>query len=103
MQRDLSANELDWIVGQSTHSPPGVAAAYCAAGMFSNYLPEAKGVDRSIRVLFVVAEGSGDRANAYLDAQLSNAQVASPGGQFVFWEYPKKFNAILEGYLEQLD
>lgn len=24
MQRDLSANELDWIVGQSTHSPPGL-------------------------------------------------------------------------------
>jgi hypothetical protein len=103
VQRDLSANELDWIVGQSTHSPPWVAVAYCAAGMFSNYLPEAEEVDRSIRVLYVVAEGSGDRAKAYLDAQLPNAQVASLGGYFMFWEYPEKFNAILEGYLEQLD
>ena len=46
MQRDLSANELDWIVGQSTHSPPWVAVAYCAAGMFSNYQREAKEIDR---------------------------------------------------------
>ena len=94
---------MDWIVGQSTHSPPWVAAAYCAAGMFSNFLPEAKEVDRSIRAVFVVAERPRDRSKDYLDAQLPDAQVASLGAHFIFWEYPEKFYAILEGYLEQLD
>jgi pimeloyl-ACP methyl ester carboxylesterase len=102
VQRALSAAELDWIVGQSTRCPHWAAAAYCAAGMFSNYLPEAEEIDRVLPALFVVADSASDSASTYLAARLPNARMASLGGHLMFWEYPEEFNAILEGYLEYL-
>ncbi len=103
VQRDLTAEELDWIVRLSTTSPPWVAGAYCAAGMFSNYQREAKEIDRALPALFVVADGSADRAKTYLRIHLPNAHVESFGGHMMFWEYPDRFNAVLARYLEGLD
>jgi pimeloyl-ACP methyl ester carboxylesterase len=102
VQRDLAPEELGWIVGLFTGSPHWVAAAYAAAGMFSDYLQEAQEVDRTLPSLFVVAEEAKDRAEAYLARQLPNAQAEFLGGHMMFWEYPEKFNAILEGYLKGL-
>ncbi len=102
VQRDLNTEELGWIVGLFTGSPSWVAAAYAAAGMTSNYLHEAQEVDRSLPSLFVVAAHSMDRAKSYLEKQLPNAQAAFLGGHMMFWEYPEKFNAILETYLKRL-
>lgn len=102
VQRDLAPEELDWIVGQSTRSPPWIAAAYCAAGMFSDYQREAQEVDRMLPTLFVVAESSADVAKTYLDTRLPNAQADFFGGHMMFWEYPEKFNAVLERYLRGL-
>jgi pimeloyl-ACP methyl ester carboxylesterase len=102
VQRDLTDEELDWIVGLSTASPAWAAAAYCAAGMTSNHMAEAREIDRTLPALFVVAESSADRAKPYLEAQLPNAQVEFMGGHMMFWEHPDKFNSVLETYLGQL-
>ncbi len=99
VQRELSAKELDWIVRQSTKSPPWVAAAYLAAGNFSNYLHEAQEVDQKLPTLFFVAESSADLAKTYLKTYLPNAQAEFFGGHMMFWEYPEKFNEILDTYL----
>lgn len=102
VQRDLSANELDWIVDQSVKSPSWIAAAYCAAGMFSNYEQEAAIVDRELETLFIVAEDAADKAAAYLQSNLPNAKAEYLGGHFMFWEFPDEFNTIIENYLGSL-
>lgn len=102
VQRDLTDEELDWIVTQSTATPPSVAAAYCAAEWFSDYLPEAKEVDRTLPALLVVAESSADDAIPYLKRHLPNTQVQLMGGHFMFWEHPKQFNEALEMYIKRL-
>ncbi len=103
VQRDLTAEELDWIVSQSTTTPSWVAAAYCASEWFSDYLPEAKEIDRTLPALFVVAESSADDAIPYLKQHLPNTQAQLMGGHFMFWEYPEQFNAILETYIKSLN
>jgi len=103
LQGNLSPEELEWVVGQSTKSPPWAAAAYCAAGMFSNYEREAHEVDRTMNTMFVVAESAEQLARAYLDTKLPNADVEFLGGHVMFWEFPEKFNSILESYLEKLN
>ena len=103
VQRDLSAEESDWIVRLSTTSPPWVAAAYCAAGMFSNYQREAKELDRALPALFFVGDSSADRAKTYLRTHLPNAQAECFGAHMMYWEYPDRFNAVLARYLEGLD
>ena len=102
VQRDLSPDELDWIVGQSVKSPSWVAAAYCAAGMLSNYEHEARIVDKEIKTLFIVATDASDKAAAYLQTNLPNASVEYLGGHFMFWEFPDEFNDVLDGYLMSL-
>ena len=102
VQRELSAEELDWIVGLFTATPHWIAAAYGAAGMFSNYFDEAQEVDRSLPSLFFVAEHWKDPAKRYLDTQLPNAGAEFFGGHMMFWEYPEKFNSALEDFLNGL-
>lgn len=100
---DLSPDDLDWIVGQSVKSPPWVAAAYCAAGMFSDYSEESKIVDREMKTLFVVATESAETAANYLQSNLPNAKAEFLGGHLMFWEFPNEFNAMLETYLDSLN
>jgi pimeloyl-ACP methyl ester carboxylesterase len=102
VQRTLSAEELNWIVGLFTATPHWIAAAYGAAGLFSNYFEEAQEVDRSLPSLFFVAEHSKDQAKGYLDRQLPNARAEFFGGHMMFWEYPEKFNSALEDFLSGL-
>ena len=103
VQRDLSPLEVDWIVGQSTRTPSWVAAAYCASEWFSNYLPEAKEVDRKLPALFIIAESAANDAIPYLKRHLPNTQVQVLGGHFMFWEHPEQFNRVLEGYINSLE
>ena len=102
VQRELLPQELDWIVSQSIKSPPWVAAAYCAAGMFSNYEKESQKLDRQMKTLFVVADESADKASDYLQSKLPNAKVEFLGGHLMFWEFPNEFNTTLESYLKSL-
>jgi len=85
-----------------TTSPHWIAAAYAAAGMTSDSLHEAQEADRSLPSLFVVAEDRKEQAKSYIERQLPNAQAEFLGGHMMFWEYPEKFNAILERFLRHL-
>ena len=89
MVRNPSLEELDWIVDQSTRSPPWVAQAYCAAVWFSNYLPEAQEVNQALPTLFFLAGSSTDTANQYLNKHSPNADHAVFGGHVMFWEHPE--------------
>ena len=91
IQRNLTDEELDWIVGLFTNSPHWIAAAYAASAMTSDYLREAQEVDRSLPSLFMVAEHSRDIAAKYLAKQLPNAHAEYLGGHMMFWEYPERF------------
>lgn len=103
VQRELTAEELAWIVDQSTRTPPWAAAAYCAAGWFSNYLPEAKKVDANLPAMFVLAESSVTTAVPYLKQHLPNTQFELFGGHFMFWEHPEQFNRVMETFMGSLD
>jgi non-heme chloroperoxidase len=100
VQRNLTDEELAWIVGLSTGTPPWVAAAYCASAWFSDYLPEAKEVDQKLPALIIVAESGADDALPYIKKHLPNTQVQLFGGHFMFWEYPDQFNKTLESFIE---
>ena len=102
VQRDLNTEELDWIVGLFTNSPHWIAAAYAASGMTSDYLQEAQEVDRSLPSLFVVAEDRKEQAKSYIERQFPNTQAEFLGGHMMFWEYPEKFNAVLDTFLKRL-
>lgn len=80
IEQDYTPELARWIEDQSTQSPPWVAAAYLAAGNFSNYLFTAKEVDARIPSAFVVADHWSDTAKAYLARHTPNSEVHAFGG-----------------------
>ncbi len=100
IEQDYTPELAQWIVDQSTASPPWVASALLAAGMFSNYMDVAKDIDASMPSSFVVADHWAETARSYIGANLPNSQVDAFGGHMMFWEYPETFNPILAELLE---
>ncbi|MEQ8375104.1 alpha/beta hydrolase [Labrenzia sp. ac12] len=103
IEQDYTPELSRWIVDQSTKSPPFVAAAYLAAGNFSNYLETAKQVDAKLPSAFVIADHWSDSAKAYLAVHTPNSSVQAFGGHMMFWEYPDRFNRVLAGFIAQIE
>ena len=101
IEQELTPELTAWVVDQSLSSPPWVASALLAAGMFSNYLDVAKKIDADIPSLFVVANHWADTARKYLAKQVPNSKVESFGGHMMFWEYHEKFNTVLAQFMTQ--
>lgn len=102
VQRQLSEEELFWILDQSLKTPHYIAAALFASGMFSNYLTEAKLVDENIPSLSIIAEHWSETAVPYMNRKCPKTATAILGGHLMFWEHPERFNKILEDFLSSL-
>lgn len=102
VQRELSAEEMDWIVAQSLQTPTFAAAALFADGLFCNHLPEAELAAQSLPTLCVVAEHWADTATAFMQKHCPATKTAVLGGHMMFWEHPKRFNQLLDEFLQNL-
>lgn len=103
VQRELTAAELFWILDQSQKTPHYIAASLFAAGMFSNYLDEARLVDQNRPALNIVAEHWAETARNFLYQHCRSTPLEVLGGHMMFWEHADRFNEILEGFLKGLD
>jgi pimeloyl-ACP methyl ester carboxylesterase len=99
VQRKLKPEEITWIVEQSAKSPPWAATLLFASGVFSNHMKEAKLLDEKRPSLFVITKHWADTAVRFIGKHFPNTKTAVLGGHMMFWEYPKKFNEILEGFI----
>ncbi len=99
VQRQLSDDELAWIVSMSLTTPPEIAQQLFASGCFSNYLETAKRLQSEVPSLFIVAEHWSSVAIPYLNSQLPESRVETLGGHMMFWEYPSEFNALLASFV----
>ncbi|WP_010174619.1 alpha/beta fold hydrolase [Bacillus coahuilensis] len=101
VQRELTEEELNWIVEQSLHTPYYIAASLFASGLFSDYTEEAKNSSEQLPTLYIVAEHWGETAASYLKRVAPNSKVQVLGGHFMFWEHGDEFNRIVEGFLSE--
>jgi pimeloyl-ACP methyl ester carboxylesterase len=99
VQRELSEEELFWIVEQSLKTPTYIASASFASGMFMNHMAEAKRVDETLPALSVIAEHWADTAAPFMNNHFPNTKTAVLGGHMMFWEHPKAFNKILSDFI----
>lgn len=102
IQRELSDQELFWLVDQAQKTPYWIAAALFASGAFTDHMAEAKLVDESIPSAYVIAEHWAETAEPFVRAHLPNTATHVLGGHMMFWEHPDRFNAILEDFLAGL-
>ena len=102
VQRELTPEELSWIVEQSLKTPYQIASILFAFIMFSNYFDEAKQVDKSLPALNIVAEHWADIAIPYTEKHFPNTCIEKLGGHMMFWEYPVEFNQLIDKFLNSL-
>ncbi|MEN2768671.1 alpha/beta fold hydrolase [Ornithinibacillus xuwenensis] len=99
VQRELTDQELIWLVEQSMKTPYYVAGNLFASGMFADYLSEAKTAYDSLPTMTIVAEHWADTAKKFLTILSPNSYVEVLGGHMMFWEHDEEFNALLQKFI----
>ncbi|RNA67651.1 alpha/beta fold hydrolase [Alteribacter keqinensis] len=100
IQRELSDEELTWIVEQSLKTPYYIAGSLFASGMFSDYREEAKKASKAVPTLNIVAEHWSETAVNYTNQLTPKTKVEVLGGHMMFWEHSDKFNEIVERFIK---
>lgn len=102
IQKDLTDNEMDFIMG-AVQMPYYLAAAEYAIGVTGDYRKEAQQADlcETCHTEFMIAEHWQDVAVPYMQALCPNTELHVLGGHMAFWEHSEKFNEILSAFLKK--
>ena len=99
VQRDVTEDELNWLVEQSLKTPYYIATNLFASGMFSDYREEAKIASETVPTLTVVAEHWAATAVKFTQKISPKSSIEVLGGHLMFCEHSKKFNKLVEQFL----
>ena len=102
IQHEMSEAELEAIMDISGRTPYWVCKALFCDAIFSNYLETAKDVGANMPSLMFIAEHWADVAEPFVKTQLPGYETCVMGGHLMFYEYPEKWNAVLEAFLNRL-
>ncbi len=102
--RQLTKEETNWLVDESMRTPTYVALLRGYDGRMADYTAEAKMIDGKIPVLNVLREEEGwtESGKAWLAKNAPHSEVVAFGLHLMFWEFPDKFNAALDAFLEKI-
>ncbi|SES37063.1 alpha/beta fold hydrolase [Psychrobacillus sp. OK032] len=100
VQRDVTEDELNWLVEQSLKTPYYIAANLFASGMFSDYREEANEASETVPTLTIVADHWADTAIAFTQKNSPKTSIEVLGGHLMFWEHSEKFNKLVEKFLK---
>lgn len=97
--RELSPEELQWVVEQSLETPTGAALSLMVDTTLLDYTAEARALDGEVPVLFMVRQSWADDARAWIEKNVPAARVITLGSHAEHWEQPEIFNAKLGDFL----
>jgi non-heme chloroperoxidase len=105
--RPLTEEEKNWWVDQLLKTPTSVAVLLNYDGKLADYTAEARMIDGKIPVLNVLAdpgwyEGWTASGKAWLKKNAPHSEVVAFGLHLMLWEFPEKFNAAVEAFLEKV-
>jgi non-heme chloroperoxidase len=106
--RPLTEAENRWFVTQLAKTSTSVAVLLDYDGNMADYTAEAKMIDGKIPVLNVLSnpgwvEGWTDMGKSWLANNAPHSEVADFGLHLMFWEFPDKFNAVLDTFLQKVN
>lgn len=100
VQRDVTEEELNWLVEQSLKTPYYIATNLFASGMFSDYREQAREASETVPTLTIVADHWADRAIAFTQRISPKSSIEALGGHLMFWEHSKEFNKLVDQFLK---
>lgn len=99
MQRTLEPAEYEYLMDISHRTPYWIARQLFCDAVFSNYLDVAQEAARTVPTLMYIAEHWADVAEPFYNKQCPETPTYVMGGHLMAYEYPEKFNARLEEFL----
>jgi pimeloyl-ACP methyl ester carboxylesterase len=96
-------DEVEWLVGQSTKTPEYAARLLATDAMARDATTLAETVDGRLPILHIVGEANADAARRWLARHAPSARLEALGRHLMFWEFPDRFNAIVDGFLADND
>lgn len=103
--RKLTEEETGWFVEQVMKTPNYIAVGLGLSGDFVDYTDEAKTIDSQIPVLHVLSEKEGwtVAGKMWIKKNMPRSEVVAFGLHLMFWEFPDRFNAAVDAFLERLN
>ena len=98
----LTVPQLEYLLDISGRTPYWICRQLFCDAVFSNYLDTAKDVGATMPSLMFIAEHWQDVAKPFVETQLPGYDTYVMGGHLMFYEYPEKWNGVLEDFLNKL-
>lgn len=104
--KPISEEETNLLASELLKTPTFVAVSLLADGNFADYTAEAKAIDGKIPVLNILAEpgwfeGWTLAAKNWLKTNAPHSKVEVLGLHMMPWEFPEKFNGIVDAFLAE--
>lgn len=102
----LESRALDMLVDESLKTPTSTAIQLDYDGNMADFSAEARSIDGKIPVLNVLADpgwydGWTAAGRAWLARNAPHSEVEAFGLHLLHWEYPERFNAAVDAFLER--
>ena len=102
IQHEMEPAELEYLLDISGRTPYWVCKALFCDVIFSNFLETAREVGAGMPSLMFIAEHWADVARPFVEQQLPGYEIQVMGGHLMFYEYPERWNGLLEEFLNRL-
>lgn len=102
IQHEMTDAELSYLLDISAKTPYWITRTLFCDAILSNYLETAQKLGRELPSLMFIAEHWADIAKPFVETQLPGYRTHVMGGHLMFYEYPEKWNAVLEEFLNTL-
>ncbi len=103
VSRAMTDEEINQMVDDMMRTPTYVATALMLEMPLLNYTAEAKLIDGTIPVLNVLAESRIESGKVWLAKNAPNSEVAEFDLHLMFWEFPDRFNAVVDAFLDKIE
>ena len=102
--RQMTGEELDEIIEELMKKPVEISRYHMLEWLIDDISEDIKAIDGKIPVLFVMAEPGFETAKAWLAEHAPHTQIDGGFGlHMMFWEFPDRFNAIVDDFLSDIE
>lgn len=102
LQQVPEPDKLEAILDLSARTPYYVCSALFANAVFSDFTETAKQISETVPSLMFIAEHWAEVAEPFMNDRFPGTQTVVMGGHLMFYEYPERWNQVLEEFLAKV-
>jgi len=102
IEHAMSPAELEFILDMSAKTPYWICASLFSSAIFSNFYETAKEISETLPSLMFIAEHWSELAQPFMASHFPGTKTHVMGGHMMFFEYPEKWNQVVEVFLASI-